>query len=58
MDVDDPTECVDKTMDEILITEKRYQYFRQQPWTHVTHNHIKLITTTRGGIILNRIKSH
>jgi len=31
MDVDDPTECVDKTMDEILITEKRYQYFRQQP---------------------------
>jgi hypothetical protein len=31
MDVDDPTERVDKPMDEILITETCYQHSRQQP---------------------------
>jgi len=29
--MDDPSERVDKTMDEMLITKKRYQHYRPQP---------------------------
>ena len=33
-DIDDPTEHVDKDMDEISITKTRYQHYRPQPYPH------------------------
>jgi len=37
--VDDPSDRVDKTMDEILKTKTRFQHYRPQPCPHFTHIH-------------------
>jgi hypothetical protein len=55
--VDDPTGRVDKAMDEMLITKRRYQHYRPQPYPHFTHNHFSLITIIINDIILNKIKT-
>ena len=36
-DVDDPSERVDKAMDEILKTKTRFQHYRPQTCPHFTH---------------------
>ena len=38
-DADDPSERVDKAMDEILKTKTRFQHYRPQPCQHFTHIH-------------------
>lgn len=55
--VDDPTDRMDKTMDEMWITKTRYLHYRPQPYPHFIHNHFSLITITINDIILNKIKT-
>ena len=36
-DMDDPSERMDKAMDEMLKTKKRFQHYRPQPCPHFIH---------------------
>jgi hypothetical protein len=42
-DMDDPPGRVDKTMDEMLKTKKRFQHYRPQLCLHFTHIHFDYI---------------
>jgi hypothetical protein len=44
MDVDDPAGRMDKTMDEMWKTKRRFQHYRPQLCPHFTHIRLVFIT--------------